>query len=1561
KPVKFRVRAENLHGLSEPLELETAVTPKLAFQPPGAPEGLDVTGVDESSVSLSWKKPRSDGGNKVQGYVVEYKEPSSNKWKKANDFPVKGNKMTVPGLDKNTKYEFRVRAKNDAGLGEPSAATKPVETKSKISPPGNPGTPAVTKTGKNFAELEWTKPLNEGGGRLTGFKVEKRKKNGDWETAATVPGSASDALIDGLDEDEEYEFRVTALNASGEGDPSPPSLPTKIEDRKAGASPEFLSRLQAATGAVGGSATFTCRIDGKPPPEVRWFKNGIELRPSARAQISSDGEVATLTLNDLSESDAGEITCELANKAGRESTSARLNVQRPPKLERAVPDQSGDVGDGVKFKVFFSGNGPLKLGLKKGSKDLSESPNVKLQEFDDYVVVQIKDLQREDAGDYKLELANESGSTAAPFSLKVKAKPSAAGGPLQASDVTKNACKLSWKAPRDDGGSKVTHYVVERKEKDKENWLTVASFCKDTSVDVQGLVENSEYSFRVFAVNENGSSEPLETTEPIVAKMPFDKPQAPGEPEAEEVGADFVSLSWSRPVSDGGGKITGYYVEKRESRSQRRRLDADYEFRVFAENEAGLSQPSGASRKVTVKDPKAQSLPQFTTQLKRQQANEGKRAEFEVQLNGSPPFDVVWSKGVRELAPSSKYDIGKEGDRYYLVVNNCSIDDADEYSVRVSNRVGSRASRADLTIRSEPKIRKPARFDAPTVMDKGDNLTIKLPFTAYPKPSAVWKLNGVELKPGRKFEIEQKERHCILTVNDLSREDSGNDIGAASASIEVTVNDRPDPPKSLRTEAVTDTNIVLSWQPALDPEQSGVYISGYDIEKRELPSGSWVRCAQSRFAQASVDSLLRDKDYEFRVIAENLYGRSDPSPSVGPYRLAEPRVQARRAGDVRSELGGKRGHDGPKPSNYDSCYSNLWDRHRPYPVSIKTGSVYDDYEILEELGSGAFGVVHRCKEKATGQIFVANFFLVELFDRIADDSYKMSEAEVIKYMRQVCDGLKHMHEQGIVHLDIKPENLICETSKSTSIKVIDFGLATRLNPNETVKVTTATAEFAAPEIADNDGVGFYTDMWAVGVLAYVLLSGLSPFAGNDDYETLGNVKKCDWDFDRDAFASVSDEARDFIKSLLVRRPEKRLTVHEALDHPWLQRAAEGLDKRIPPAATINYGRRCKICISLRKLRMKEFQMHETSFDRREAVPRFVLRSKNAYCLEGQNAVFECKVLSISPPIVTWARNDEALMQSVKYMQRYYAGHDFSLKINRVKPEDGGDYQVKAENSFGRKEATIKLHVEPMAPKDNLSRPRGRQDPGSAVAAARAVDRTGRPRSPSRCGIASFRRAALSSSAAPLTACRRRRCSGQRTCKLDVCESRVKSAGSGGSGVRFKESMSVDRLSETYSRSQRSGAGGGSSTIVEEKYSLEFESTSTSSTSRTEMRSSTSATSPRVGAELPAETDGDIHVISVRGPKAAPEVTKKLPAALTAKEGDRVELSCTFNAAADDIGIAWDLDGKPAQAEEGALRDPHVGHLVKPPAARRSGGGLRPVHLHLLGKRRLRQDLLPSDC
>ena len=117
---------------------------------------------------------------------------------------------------------------------------------------------------------------------------------------------------------------------------------------------------------------------------------------------------------------------------------------------------------------------------------------------------------------------------------------------------------------------------------------------------------------------------------------------------------------------------------------------------------------------------------------------------------------------------------------------------------------------------------------------------------------------------------------------------------------------------------------------------------------------------------------------------------------------------------------------------------------------------------------------------------------------------------------------------------------MCTTSKSTQVKIIDFGLATKLDPNELVKISTGTAEFAAPEIVEREPVGFFTDMWAIGVLAYVLLSGLSPFAGSSDVETLRNVKSCDWSFDEDAFKNGSEEGKD--ASCWSRRRRLRMSV-----------------------------------------------------------------------------------------------------------------------------------------------------------------------------------------------------------------------------------------------------------------------------------------------------------------------------------------------------------------------------------------------------------------------------------
>ncbi|XP_013377299.1 PREDICTED: myosin light chain kinase family member 4 isoform X3 [Chinchilla lanigera] len=269
-------------------------------------------------------------------------------------------------------------------------------------------------------------------------------------------------------------------------------------------------------------------------------------------------------------------------------------------------------------------------------------------------------------------------------------------------------------------------------------------------------------------------------------------------------------------------------------------------------------------------------------------------------------------------------------------------------------------------------------------------------------------------------------------------------------------------------------------------------------------------------------------------------------------------------------------------------------------VTAKQAAVNSLYTVskTEILGGGRFGQVHKCEEKATGlklaakiiktrgtkdkeevknEINVMNqldhvnliqlydafeskndIILVmeyveggELFDRIIDENCSLTELDTILFVKQICEGIKHMHQMYILHLDLKPENILCVNRDAKQIKIIDFGLARRYKPREKLKVNFGTPEFLAPEVVNYDFVSFPTDMWSVGVIAYMLLSGLSPFLGDDDAETLNNILACRWDLEDEEFQDISDEAREFISKLLIKEKSWRISASEALKHPWL--------------------------------------------------------------------------------------------------------------------------------------------------------------------------------------------------------------------------------------------------------------------------------------------------------------------------------------------------------------------------------------------------------------------------
>ncbi|KAJ8016370.1 hypothetical protein DPEC_G00006510, partial [Dallia pectoralis] len=133
--------------------------------------------------------------------------------------------------------------------------------------------------------------------------------------------------------------------------------------------------------------------------------------------------------------------------------------------------------------------------------------------------------------------------------------------------------------------------------------------------------------------------------------------------------------------------------------------------------------------------------------------------------------------------------------------------------------------------------------------------------------------------------------------------------------------------------------------------------------------------------------------------------------------------------------------------------------------------------------------------------------------------------------------------------------ILCVNRTGHQVKIIDFGLAKRYRPREKLRVNFGTPEFLAPEVVDFDFVSFPTDMWTLGVVTYMLLSGLSPFLGDDDNQTLNNILSANCSLDDQAFEHISAEAKDFISQLLVKDKGGRMSAAQCLRHLWLNNIA----------------------------------------------------------------------------------------------------------------------------------------------------------------------------------------------------------------------------------------------------------------------------------------------------------------------------------------------------------------------------------------------------------------------
>ena len=155
-------------------------------------------------------------------------------------------------------------------------------------------------------------------------------------------------------------------------------------------------------------------------------------------------------------------------------------------------------------------------------------------------------------------------------------------------------------------------------------------------------------------------------------------------------------------------------------------------------------------------------------------------------------------------------------------------------------------------------------------------------------------------------------------------------------------------------------------------------------------------------------------------------------------------------------------------------------------------------------------------------------------------------------VKQIIAALRYCHSKGIVHRDLKPENLLYSTGEPDAVvKLADFGLAKICKEDQLMKTACGTPGYVAPEILSKKKYDEKVDVWSLGVITYILLCGFPPFYHNNNAVLFKKIKRGEYEFPDPYWCNVSEEAKDFIKKILVVKPDKRISLDELLKHPWL--------------------------------------------------------------------------------------------------------------------------------------------------------------------------------------------------------------------------------------------------------------------------------------------------------------------------------------------------------------------------------------------------------------------------
>lgn len=507
---KYPLEIEN--GVGEPKTITVSVK---VLDTPSACNRLIVKNVTRGKLTLSWEPPNIDGGSLITNYVVEKKDA------KMKAFTILTNECAnttykVDGLAEEISYFFRVSAENEYGVGDPCETAQPVRA---TEMPGAVKDLTLMDSTNTSVSLAWTKPDHDGGSHISEYIIENKTKEEEaWSIGGTCRRCQYE--VTHLKELSEVYFRVFAKNEKGRSDFSqigPITVKELLIPPEANLIDYPNSELSVR---IGQNVNIDLPYKGKPKPMIQWMKDDVPLKESEQVRFRQTENKASLIVRNARKENAGKYTLVLDNKL---------------------------------VKNFFD------------IKVITLGP------------------------------------------------PSQPIGPIRFDEIKAQSIIISWDEPQDNSGSEITCYSVEKRETSQVAWKMVCSSVVRTTFKIPNLVKGTAYQIRVRAENKYGVSEPL-TSSDVVAQHQYKPPGPPGKPVVFNVTSDGMTVQWEAPGFDGGSPVTGYNLEKKDRNSllwmkvnssvisgREYRViglieGLEYSFRVYAQNNAGMSPVSEQSK-----------------------------------------------------------------------------------------------------------------------------------------------------------------------------------------------------------------------------------------------------------------------------------------------------------------------------------------------------------------------------------------------------------------------------------------------------------------------------------------------------------------------------------------------------------------------------------------------------------------------------------------------------------------------------------------------------------------------------------------------------------------------------------------------------------------------------------------------------------------------------------------------------------------------------------------------------------------------------------------------------